>query len=75
MAGSGYRVKRLWGTSEKRSIYTYRNYIMAVNQKIYQSNFDEAARAVSSNMVLRGCFLYGIRICRFTASQIKAEYH
>jgi hypothetical protein len=35
----------------------------------------EAVRAVSSNMVLRGCFLHGICICRFTATQIKAKYH
>ena len=35
----------------------------------------EAVTAVSSNMVLRGCFLHGICICRFTATQIKAKYH
>jgi hypothetical protein len=32
-------------------------------------------RAVGSNMVLNGWFLHGICICRFTATQIKAEYH
>ena len=32
-------------------------------------------RAVGSNMVLSGWFLHGICICRFTAAQIKAEYH
>jgi hypothetical protein len=32
-------------------------------------------RAVGSNMVLSGWFVHGIRICRFTATQIKAEYH
>ena len=32
-------------------------------------------RAVGSNMVLSGCFLHGIRICRLTTAQIKAGYY
>jgi hypothetical protein len=53
----------------------YINYIIPIKSEEDEVEVIEAVRAVGSNMVLRGCFLYGIRICRFTASQVKAKYH
>jgi hypothetical protein len=52
-----------------------KNVEQASNKSEDEAEVFEAVTAVSSNMVLRGCFLHGICICRFTATQIKAKYH
>lgn len=53
----------------------YINYVILSKSEEDEAEVVEAVTAVGSNMVLRGCFLYGIRICRFTASQVKAKYY